>query len=876
MSAMHISHPPGRIRPPAAPLPLFRSLAMLQADMLALTVLCILAILLSACSAGPGPEIMLTDDDSALQEVANAETPAGVDNTLFAELRAELERVLGTRETLRAPEGSSNEIHDLLLSGSDISGWELSWSYCCTGDYDLNGEVNISDLTPIGLHYRARFGDPEWHQARLADGDGNGELNIADVTPIGIHYGTSVGGFHIYGADDPAGPWQLIGQFEPERAQLAARLRYTLQQREHNWYQVRPHDRTDNEGEPGDCMLHCTPALLQQNAATETANVQLGPAGGSISGPDAGFGAVQFSIPAGALAAEVGISVGSIDGTVQLAGAALGGQLFYIRAETATELAQPLIVRAYFDPQDAVVAGLMQARLDGRLVQLNTVGMDLEQGWVEAELYTLYPPAPAHSAAASPEFDWQPSGTLGAAIWLVREYQHDLFEDERFRYSSGFDPAVDYFSTAAPGEEEQRGNLGRLMFAAWYFNSYAAGMGPLATRFNDPQVQAKIASRACTSFLIGFDERFLRVPYPSRTAALEQIKLAMRRSGGPVPMALLAPDWEAVPCLAISYSGSTLRLVDARSPHAVKSFDIEEDATPFRMIGDGSIAMYENFENILLDATAEPPFGGYEAASVNITSPEAGQRIEEQQVQLTGYVDSTYLLVDEILFWNTSLPLQSMQGTDVAVSGDFSLTLALQPGVNEFVVITRSQTTNGLTSRPYRVTVANNLENPGSFWLLQGEEPLPEGQLRFSVEWEGRYESNTVAQNYEYKPYLAIDNDTGNYWLSYGSRGSLENEPHALWEDRTQYDSEGRARSGRIVITVADVRPGTYSILLDAPVLSLNVIRVTEISVAGPTGGTYVMQNGVAAANQRWHGLSYSTDGNTVTVEDTAYSLGGI
>ena len=133
-----------------------------------------------------------------------------------------------------------------------------------------------------------------------------------------------------------------------------------------------------------------------------------------------------------------------------------------------------------------------------------------------------------------------------------------------------------------------------------------------------------------------------------------------------------------------------------------------------------------------------------------------------------------------------------------------------------------------------------------------------------------------MAQNYEYKPYLAIDNDTGNYWLSYGSRGSLENEPHALWEDRTQYDSEGRARSGRIVITVADVRPGTYSILLDAPVLSLNVIRVTEISVAGPTGGTYVMQDGVAAANQRWHGLSYSTDGNTVTVEDTAYSLGGI
>src|SRR5690606_25026506 len=102
------------------------------------------------------------------------------------------------------------------------------------------------------------------------------------------------------------------------------------------------------------------------------------------------------------------------------------------------------------------------------------------------------------------------------------------------------------------------------------------------------------------------------------------------------------------------------------------------------------IPMLEDFENILLDATAEPPFGGYEAASVNIDGYSAGQRVEEQQVTLSGHVDSSYHLVDELYFWNTRLPGREMVGGKLPLSGDFSVTVPLREGANEFVVLTRS------------------------------------------------------------------------------------------------------------------------------------------------------------------------------------------
>ena len=76
------------------------------------------------------------------------------------------------------------------------------WFYQNQGDYDQNGEVNISDLTPLAIHFgkAAAGGSFAFSSVEsVVDGDGNGLINISDITPIGVNFGNRVTDFNIYG-----------------------------------------------------------------------------------------------------------------------------------------------------------------------------------------------------------------------------------------------------------------------------------------------------------------------------------------------------------------------------------------------------------------------------------------------------------------------------------------------------------------------------------------------------------------------------------------------------------------------------------------------------------------------------------------------------
>lgn len=90
----------------------------------------------------------------------------------------------------------------------------LYWLHFMRGDYDSNGEVNISDLTTVGQHFGKNSGSPDWvTAAHVADGDGNGEINIADVTPIGMNFGAVIGAYAIE-AREAAGEWRDYGAMD--------------------------------------------------------------------------------------------------------------------------------------------------------------------------------------------------------------------------------------------------------------------------------------------------------------------------------------------------------------------------------------------------------------------------------------------------------------------------------------------------------------------------------------------------------------------------------------------------------------------------------------------------------------------------------------
>lgn len=112
-----------------------------------------------------------------------------------------------TRRTSAAPVGSDNVVGDLIAEPQEDGRVKLTWTEKNLGDYDLNGEVGIADITPIALNYLAIVGDgqgdDDWEA--IIDGDKSGEIGISDITPIALNYLTVLSGYRIYRGVELAG-----------------------------------------------------------------------------------------------------------------------------------------------------------------------------------------------------------------------------------------------------------------------------------------------------------------------------------------------------------------------------------------------------------------------------------------------------------------------------------------------------------------------------------------------------------------------------------------------------------------------------------------------------------------------------------------------
>lgn len=152
------------------------------------------------------------DLPAALAEIDALTTPADVDSAVFAQLQAELARLLGETEAeteqlqySAARQSSAAPIDDFSEYGLrptitfDSKLQRIIAEYCVDGDYDQNGLVNAADLVPLSkllgtMALASRY-------MRHIDGDRNGVINLADIVPIARHYNESPQ-MQLYGSTD--------------------------------------------------------------------------------------------------------------------------------------------------------------------------------------------------------------------------------------------------------------------------------------------------------------------------------------------------------------------------------------------------------------------------------------------------------------------------------------------------------------------------------------------------------------------------------------------------------------------------------------------------------------------------------------------------
>lgn len=240
------------------------------------SLLAFIILLASGCGRGSrgsnvipqfasGAGIEAPTGDALEAELAALELPEGVDPVLFSHLKKALANALASagKTVSTPPTGEDNIPVNLTLTEGEGDEWTLSWEYRNLGDYDQNGTVGISDITPLAMHYGAIVGgdDP---LALVADGNLSNVVEIGDITPIAMNYNVNCAGCRIEVWEPTGFDYELLDTIE-----LAAAtgkdagwmvFEYTLVPMEGNWYRVATYDSEGTLGEYSEGLEFGLPA----------------------------------------------------------------------------------------------------------------------------------------------------------------------------------------------------------------------------------------------------------------------------------------------------------------------------------------------------------------------------------------------------------------------------------------------------------------------------------------------------------------------------------------------------------------------------------------------------------------------------------------
>ncbi len=124
-----------------------------------------------------------------------------------------LQEGIGSRRFACFPvSGESNRVKDIALAKDDDDRYQITWHYRNAGDYDQDGKVAISDVTPLAVHFGEKVGEDDNSICAVIDGDNDGRVHIGDITPIAINYGADVAGYIIQTSDSLGGTFDDLDE----------------------------------------------------------------------------------------------------------------------------------------------------------------------------------------------------------------------------------------------------------------------------------------------------------------------------------------------------------------------------------------------------------------------------------------------------------------------------------------------------------------------------------------------------------------------------------------------------------------------------------------------------------------------------------------
>lgn len=213
------------------------------------------------------------DLNTALAEIGSYSAPPEVDAAVFAQLKSALSDALVARSKGKLvsspPSGTANAVPDLEISDAGGGTVNLTWHYYNTGDYNQDGIVNVSDITPLAIHYNeAVTSNPGDENLLLSviNGGGGTKIGIDDVTPIAMYFGSEVANYRIETSPTPGGAYTPVQPVAFSTAQDAgtARAHFTANFAPTwaNWYRVVPVDSSDAAGAGSNEVLAVAPVWV--------------------------------------------------------------------------------------------------------------------------------------------------------------------------------------------------------------------------------------------------------------------------------------------------------------------------------------------------------------------------------------------------------------------------------------------------------------------------------------------------------------------------------------------------------------------------------------------------------------------------------------